>query len=88
MGSENNFLEYKKQLFSDPYFLFALDDETTLADLRARFARSGHVTWIGLHAAEASARSPSSSRNISAQSPRWRGSTPSISLCCGATWSF
>jgi MOSC domain-containing protein YiiM len=25
-----------------------LDNETTLADLRARFPRSGHVAWIGL----------------------------------------
>jgi len=28
-----------------------LDDDTTLADLRARFPRSGRVTWIGLRPA-------------------------------------
>ena len=28
-----------------------IDDDTTLADLRARFPRSGHVAWIGLRPA-------------------------------------
>jgi hypothetical protein len=28
-----------------------LDDDTTLADLRARFPRSGRVAWIGLRQA-------------------------------------
>ena len=91
--------------------LYMLDDDTTLAGLRARFPHSGRVAWIGLrparrfeswiqynspptpvskgitvqHTAAASARLPSSSRNISTPSPRWRGSTPSIPRCCAAT---
>jgi len=61
-----------------------LDDDTTLADLRARFPRSGRVVWIGLRPAPRAAIRAVDAAQLTADAGI--EGDHRAARCCGAIW--